>query len=247
MPNYKDMKKPFYVLYEDNHLIVVNKSAGVLVQGDSTGDKTLADYVKDYIKEKYNKPGDVFLGTVHRLDRPVSGIVVFARTSKALERMNELFRRRDVQKIYWAVVGKKPEKKSGKLTNYLVKNEEKNIVTAYDTEVKGSQKAELNYRYLGEINHFHLLEVNPITGRPHQIRVQLATMGCPIRGDVKYGFPRTNPEGNINLHARRLYFIHPVKKEPILCIAPLPENPFWEEFLELDSEEIKTENLDFLY
>src|SRR6218665_437701 len=241
------MKQPFYVLYEDNHLIIVNKAAGVLVQGDATGDKTLSDYVKDYIKEKYKKPGDVFLGTVHRLDRPVSGIVVFARTSKALERMNELFRRRDVQKTYWAVVGKRPENKSGKLTHFLLKNEEKNTVKAFDTEVKGSQKAELTYRYLGEINHYHLLEVNPVTGRPHQIRVQLATMGCPIRGDVKYGYPRTNPEGNINLHARRLYFIHPVKKEPILCKAPLPENPFWEEFLELETEEIKTENLDFLY
>ncbi|HEY1053564.1 RluA family pseudouridine synthase [Emticicia fontis] len=241
------MKQPFYVLYEDNHLIIVNKAAGVLVQGDATGDKTLSDYVKDYIKEKYNKPGDVFLGTVHRLDRPVSGIVVFARTSKALERMNEIFRRRDVQKTYWAVVGKKPEKKSGKLTHFLVKNEEKNTVKAFDTEVKGSQKAELTYRYLGEINHYHLLEVNPVTGRPHQIRVQLATMGCPIRGDVKYGYPRLNPEGNINLHARRLYFVHPVKKEPILIKAPLPENPFWEEFLELETEEIKTENLDFLY
>jgi 23S rRNA pseudouridine1911/1915/1917 synthase len=241
------MKQPFYVLYEDNHLIIVNKAAGVLVQGDATGDKTLSDYVKDYIKEKYNKPGDVFLGTVHRLDRPVSGIVVFARTSKALERMNEIFRRRDVQKTYWAVVGKKPEKKSGKLTHFLVKNEEKNTVKAFDTEVKGSQKAELTYRYLGEINHYHLLEVNPVTGRPHQIRVQLASMGCPIRGDVKYGYPRLNPEGNINLHARRLYFVHPVKKEPILIKAPLPENPFWEEFLELETEEIKTENLDFLY
>lgn len=241
------MKQPFYVLYEDNHLIIVNKSAGVLVQGDATGDKTLSDYVKDYIKEKYNKPGDVFLGTVHRLDRPVSGIVVFARTSKALERMNELFRRRDVQKTYWAVVGKRPENKGGKLTHFLLKNEEKNTVKAFDTEVPGSQKAELTYRYLGEINHYHLLEVNPVTGRPHQIRVQLATMGCPIRGDVKYGYPRLNPEGNINLHARRLYFVHPVKKEPILVKAPLPENPFWEEFLELETEEIKTENLDFLY
>jgi 23S rRNA pseudouridine1911/1915/1917 synthase len=241
------MKQPFYVLYEDNHLIIVNKAAGVLVQGDATGDKTLADYVKDYIKEKYNKPGDVFLGTVHRLDRPVSGIVVFARTSKALERMNEIFRRRDVQKTYWAVVGKKPEKKSGKLTHWLIKNEEKNTVKAFDTEVKGSQKAELTYRYLGEINHYHLLEVNPVTGRPHQIRVQLASMECPIRGDVKYGYPRANPDGSINLHARRLYFIHPVKKEPILIKAALPENPFWEEFLELETEEIKTENLDFLY
>ncbi|MFN8353924.1 MAG: RluA family pseudouridine synthase [Spirosomataceae bacterium] len=237
-------KKPFHVLYEDNHLIIVNKAAGVLVQGDETGDKTLADYVKDYIKTKYEKPGDVFLGTVHRLDRPVSGIVVFARTSKALERMNELFRKRDVQKTYWAVVRKKPAQNKGKLTHWLVKDEARNVVKAYTNEAPNSQKAELNYQYLGEINKNHLIEVNPITGRPHQIRVQLASMGCPIRGDVKYGFDRANPDGSINLHARRLYFVHPVKKEPVVIKAPVPENPFWEEFLELDREDIKLKNLD---
>jgi 23S rRNA pseudouridine1911/1915/1917 synthase len=240
-------KENLQILHEDNHLIIVNKRVGDLVQGDKTGDKPLSDVVKEYIKDKYNKPGDVFLGTVHRLDRPVSGLVVFARTSKALERMNELFRKREIQKTYWAVVGNKPEKKTGKLTNWLIKDEARNIVKAFDEEVEGSLKAELTYRYLGEINHSHLLEVNPITGRPHQIRVQLAKMGCPIRGDVKYGFPRPNLEGNINLHARRLYFVHPVKKEPIICKAALPENPFWEEFLELEPEDVKTENLDFLY
>ncbi|MFN3849078.1 MAG: RluA family pseudouridine synthase [Spirosomataceae bacterium] len=239
--------KAFHVVYEDNHLIIVNKAAGILVQPDETRDKTLSDYVKDYIKTKYNKPGEVFLGTVHRLDRPVSGLVVFARTSKALERMNELFRKRDIQKTYWAVVRNKPEKKQGRLVNWLVKNESTNTVTAYDHEVAGSQKAELNYRLLGEINKHFLIEVNPITGRPHQIRVQLATMGCPIRGDVKYGFPRANNDGSINLHARRLYFIHPVKKEPIICKAGVPENGFWEEFLELDKEEVKDDNLDFMY
>lgn len=241
------MKYPFHVIYEDNHLIIVNKPAGMLVQADETGDKTLSDYVKDYIKEKYDKPGAVFLGTVHRLDRPVSGIVVFARTSKALERMNELFRKRDVQKTYWAIVGRKPEKKSGKLTHWLVKNEAKNVTTAYDHEVKGALKSELNYRYVGEINHSHLIEVNPITGRPHQIRVQLASMGCPIRGDVKYGFPKANLDGNINLHARRLYFVHPIKKEPMIIKAAVPNNTFWEEFLELDTEEIKDDTLANLY
>lgn len=241
------MKKPFHVVYEDNHLIVVNKRAGVLVQGDDTGDTTLADFVKDYIKVKYNKPGDVFLGTVHRLDRPVSGLVVFARTSKALERMNELFRKRDVQKTYWAIVRKKPEQKKGKLTHWLVKDEATNKVTAYDYEVPHSQKAELNYVYVGEINKFHLIEVNPITGRPHQIRVQLASMGCPIRGDVKYGYDKANADGSINLHARRLYFVHPVKKEPMICKAPVPEIQFWEDFLELDYEEVKDKNLDFLH
>lgn len=243
----KQNQKPYHILYEDNHIILVNKAPGVIVHKDRTHDKPLEDFIKEYIKEKYDKPGDVFLGTVHRLDRPVSGLIVFARTSKALERMNEIFRKRQVQKTYWAIVGKKPPAKSGKLVNWLVKDEERNVVKAYDTEVPNSLKAELNYRYLGEINHNHLIEVNPITGRPHQIRVQLAHIGCPIRGDVKYGYPRLNPEGNINLHSRRIYFIHPVKKEPIVCKAPVPENPFWEEFLELDKEEFKIDNLDFLF
>ncbi|MDQ1086441.1 MULTISPECIES: RluA family pseudouridine synthase [unclassified Siphonobacter] len=230
------MAKPFNVVYEDNHLIIVNKAAGILVQGDQTGDKTLSDYVKEYISVKYNKPGAVFLGTVHRLDRPVSGLVVFARTSKGLERMNELFRRRDIQKTYWAVVGKKPEQKSGKLTHWLVKDEARNVVTAYDYERPGSQKAELTYKLIGEMNHHFLLEVNPVTGRPHQIRVQLASMGCPIRGDLKYGYPRPNPDASINLHARRLYFIHPIKNEAVICKAAVPQNSFWEEFLEFDEE-----------
>lgn len=243
----KKHKKPFVVVYEDNHLIVVNKEPGVLVQGDRTGDVTLGDMVKTYIKEKYEKPGEVFLGTVHRLDRPVSGLVVFARTSKALERMNEIFRKRQVQKTYWAVVGRKPAEEKGKLTHWLLKDEALNQVKAYDYEVTGSQKAELTYRLLGKVNEHYLLEVNPITGRPHQIRVQLATMGCPIRGDVKYGYPRLNPDACINLHARRLYFIHPVKKEPLICKAGVPNDPFWEEFLSLDTEDYKDKNLDFIY
>nr|WP_266369379.1 RluA family pseudouridine synthase [Tellurirhabdus rosea] len=243
----KKNSKGYVVVYEDNHLIVVNKEPGVLVQGDRTGDVTLSDLVKDYIREKYNKPGDVFLGTVHRLDRPVSGLVVFARTSKALERMNEIFRKRQVQKTYWAVSHRKPEKERGKLVHYLVKDENSNTVKAHEYEVPGSQKAELNYRLLGRINDHYLIEVEPITGRPHQIRVQLASMGCPIRGDVKYGHPRANQNGSINLHARRLYFVHPVKKEPLICKAGVPNDPFWEEFLELDDEEYKDKNLDFIY
>ncbi len=241
------MKKPFHVIYEDNHLIIVNKAAGVIVHADKTGDKTLEDFVKEYIKEKYNKPGDVFLGTVHRLDRPVSGLIIFARTSKGLERMNELFRKRDIQKTYWAITSRKPEKKTGKLTHWLVKDHDKNVVTAYDYPVENAQKAELNYRYLGTINKHHLIEIDPITGRPHQIRVQLASMGCPIRGDIKYGYDRPNPDGSINLHSRRVYFVHPIKKEPVLCRAAVPENAFWEEFLALDQEEIKDETIKYLH
>ncbi|GAB2764843.1 RNA pseudouridine synthase [Rhabdobacter roseus] len=240
-------KKPFQVIYEDNHIIVVNKEPGVLVQGDSTGDVCLLDMLKDYIKVQYEKPGAVFLGTVHRLDRPVSGLVVFARTSKALERMNELFRKRDVQKTYWAVVRQRPPHSKGKLVHWLSKDEKRNVTTAHDYEQPGTQRAELTYRVLGEINKFHLLEVHPITGRPHQIRVQLASMGCPIRGDVKYGYPKANMDASINLHARRLYFEHPVRKEPLICKAGVPANPFWEEFLSLDPEEIKDDTMGFLY
>lgn len=241
------MRKKLQVIYEDNHLVIVNKPAGVIVHADKTGDKTLEDFVKDYIKEKYNKPGDVFLGTVHRLDRPVSGLIIFARTSKGLERMNELFRKRDIQKTYWAITRRIPEPKKGKLTHYLVKDHDKNIVKAYDYPIEGSQKAELNYRYLGSLNKHHLIEVEPITGRPHQIRVQLASIGCPIRGDLKYGYDRPNPDGNINLHSRRVYFVHPIKNEPMLCRAALPENAFWEEFLELDDEKISLDMMKYLH
>ncbi|MCS6821879.1 MAG: RluA family pseudouridine synthase [Microscillaceae bacterium] len=232
------------IIYEDNHLLIVNKPNNLLVQGDQTGDVTLSDLAKQYIKEKYKKPGEVFLGVPHRLDRPVSGVVILCRTSKSLERMTELFRKREIQKTYWAVVKNKPPKKKGRLTHWLVKDEKKNIVTAYEQKVPNSQKAELRYRLLGKLNDHYLLEVEPLTGRPHQIRVQLAQMGCPIRGDVKYGFHKSNQDQSINLHARRVYFIHPVKKEPITCIASLPENDFWEQFLVLDDFEVKDKNLD---
>jgi 23S rRNA pseudouridine1911/1915/1917 synthase len=239
--------RPYTVVYEDNHLLIVNKAPGILVQGDSTGDIPLVEVLKDYIADKYQKPGAVFLHPVHRLDRPVSGLVVFARTSKGLERMNELFRKRDIQKIYWAVVRNKPPEKQDKLVGWISKDENKNKVTVYDYPAEDTLKAELSYRVIGEVNKHYLLEVEPLTGRPHQIRAQLAEIGCPIRGDLKYGYPRANADGSINLHARRLYFTHPIKKESVLCRAGVPGNPFWEEFVELFNEDIKTEHLAFLH
>lgn len=228
-------KYPFQVVYEDNHLIVVNKESGVLVQGDRTGDTTLSDYVKAYIKEKYDKPGNVYLGTVHRIDRPVSGLVMFARTSKALERMNKMMREKKIYKTYWAVVKKRPRESDGRLNHWLIKDSSKNMTKAYEEEKEGAQKATLTYKTLGKLNDHWLLEVSPITGRPHQIRVQLSTIGSPIRGDVKYGFAKFNPgKRDINLHARRLHFTHPVTKEPVTLVAGLPNNDFWEQFLTLD-------------
>jgi 23S rRNA pseudouridine1911/1915/1917 synthase len=215
------------VLYEDNHLLAINKSAGTLVQGDATGDKPLAEICKEYIKEKYQKPGDVFLGVVHRLDRPVSGVVVFARTSKALERMNELFREKQTKKVYWALVGKKPPQLQGTLVHWLVKDEKKNKTTAYKNEHPQGQRSELSYRLLKSVGRFFLLEVSPVTGRPHQIRVQLASMACPIVGDVKYGYPEPNADASICLHAHTLSFVHPVKKEPVTILADLPKQEFW--------------------
>ncbi len=241
------MNIPFQIIYEDNHLLIVNKPAGMLVQGDVTGDTPLVDHAKKYLREKFNKPGKVFAGVVHRLDRPVSGVVVIARTSKALERMNKLFRDRKVQKTYWAVVKKKPRYPKGKLIHWLLKDPAKNKVSCFDEETEGAQRAELSYRVLGKLNDHYLLEVQPVTGRPHQIRVQLSTIGCPIRGDVKYGFSKPNEDGSINLHSRKIYFVHPVQKEPVTYTAPLPENYFWEQFLSLEKIKIKDKQIDKLY
>jgi 23S rRNA pseudouridine1911/1915/1917 synthase len=228
--------KDFEVIYEDNHLLVVNKSSGILVQGDITGDIPLVELCKSYIKEKYHKPGAVFLGVVHRIDRPVSGIVVLARTSKALERMNELFREKETKKTYWAVIKNKPPHDQDVLIHWLLKDEKKNKTTAYLRETPGALRSELSYQVLGYNQGHFLLEVNPVTGRPHQIRVQLATMGCPIKGDVKYGFAEANLDGSICLHARKLAFVHPVKKESVQFEAPLPETEYWKYFSNLINE-----------
>jgi len=218
------------VLYEDNHLIAINKRAGDIVQVDETGDESLEDKVKKYIAKKYNKPNGAFLGVMHRLDRPVSGIIMFAKTSKALERMNALFKSRDIHKTYYAVVRKRPHPENGNLVHWLLKNPQKNITKAYDHEVPGSMRSELNYKLIGELDGYYLIEVDPITGRPQQIRVQLSTLGCPIVGDNKYGYPRGSLRKSISLHARKLQFIHPIKKEPVLIIAPFPKDGFWEKF-----------------
>jgi 23S rRNA pseudouridine1911/1915/1917 synthase len=218
------------VLYEDNHLLVINKPAGELVQGDETGDEPLVERCKKYIKEKYNKPGEVFLGVVHRLDRPVSGVVVFARTSKALQRMNEQFRDRQTRKTYWAIVKNKPMETSGTLVHWLVKNEKNNKVTAFPKDNKDGQRSELSYQLLKHQSGFYLLEVNPVTGRPHQIRVQLSSIGCPIVGDIKYGFDKPNSDKSICLHALQLQFMHPVKKENISIQAAPPKNELWNLF-----------------
>jgi 23S rRNA pseudouridine1911/1915/1917 synthase len=221
------------ILYEDNHLLVVNKQAGMLVQGDITGDEPLVEAGKTYLKEKYDKPGAVFLGVVHRLDRPVSGVVVLARTSKALSRMNRLFQTKEVQKTYWAIVSSKPKAVEGTLVHWLQKDSSRNVTKTFSKEVADSKRAELDYRLLAQQKEDFLLEVRPFTGRPHQIRVQLAAMGCPIKGDLKYGYPSPNPDQNIALHARRLSFIHPVKKEKISLEAPLPEVEYWQGFRHL--------------
>jgi 23S rRNA pseudouridine1911/1915/1917 synthase len=221
----------FSVIYEDNHLLIVNKAAGILVQGDETGDVPLSDLCKAYIKEKYKKPGAVFMGVVHRLDRPVSGIVALAKTSKALERMNALFRERETQKTYWAIVGSKPKVPSATLVHWLVKDEKKNKTTAYKNETPGALRSELSYHVIGDAKGNFLLEVKPVTGRPHQIRVQLASIGCVIKGDLKYGSPEANTDGSICLHARALEFVHPVKKENVRFEAPPPNNEYWNLFL----------------
>ena len=215
------------VVYEDNHIIIVNKTASEIVQGDKTGDVPLSETVKQYLKEKYQKPGNVFIGVTHRLDRPVSGLVVFAKTSKALSRLNEMFKNSEVKKTYWAIVKQTPAETEGELVNYLVRNEKQNKSYAYDTEKPGSKKAILHYRLIARSDNYSLLEVDLKTGRHHQIRCQLAKMGCPIKGDLKYGFPRSNPDASICLHARRVCFVHPVSKELIDVVAPVPSDNLW--------------------
>lgn len=222
------------VVYEDNHIIIVNKTASEIVQGDKTGDVPLSETVKQYLKEKYHKPGNVFIGVTHRLDRPVSGLVVFAKTSKALSRLNEMFKNSEVKKTYWAIVKQTPAETEGELVNYLVRNEKQNKSYAYDIEKPGSKKAILHYRLIARSDNYCLLEVDLKTGRHHQIRCQLAKMGCPIKGDLKYGFPRSNPDGSICLHARRVRFVHPVSKEQIDVVAPVPSDNLWRSFEERD-------------
>ncbi|MFR2510169.1 RluA family pseudouridine synthase [Odoribacter laneus] len=221
------------ILYEDNHIIAINKKTSDIVQADKSGDVPLSEEVKAYIKEKYNKPGEVFLGIPHRIDRPVSGVVLFARTTKALTRLNKMFQEHDeeIKKTYWAIVGNLPSQDSATLIHYMVRDTEKNKSHAYDKEKKGSKKAILEYKLIGRSQRYYLLEIKLLTGRHHQIRCQLAKIGCPIKGDLKYGFPRSNENGGISLHAREISFIHPVSKERITITAtpPLKDN-LWKEF-----------------
>lgn len=221
-------KNNLQILFEDNHLIIVNKRSGDIVQGDKTGDTPLSEIVKQYIKEKHHKPGNVFLGVVHRLDRPTTGIVVFAKTSKALERFNKMLRNKTVNKTYWAVVKNKPVKESDTLTGFLRKNPKNNKSTSYTSEIEGSKKAILHYKLIKSLNNYHLLEVDLETGRHHQIRCQLSAIGCPIKGDLKYGFDRSNKDASIHLHARKIEFTHPVSKKNISIIAPTPNDVIWE-------------------
>ena len=220
-------KDNLQVLFEDNHLIIVNKRAGDITQGDKTGDKPLSDVVKEYIKIKYKKPGNVFLGVVHRLDRPTSGIIIFARTSKALERLNKMLREKTIHKTYWAVVKNHPKKESDSLINYLKKNPKNNKSSVFNKEVSGSKKAILHYKSIKKLDNYSLLEVNLETGRHHQIRAQLSSIGSPIKGDLKYGFNRSNKDGSIHLHAKRIKFSHPVTKEIITVVAPTPNEVIW--------------------
>ena len=218
------------VLYEDNHIIIVYKQSGEIVQGDKTGDKPLSETIKEWIKQKYAKPGNVFLGVVHRLDRPVSGIVVFAKTSKALSRLNNMFRNGEVRKTYWAMVQTAPNMPEATLTNWLVRNEKQNKSYVYNNEMPNAKQAILKYKTIGQTEHYTLLEVNLLTGRHHQIRCQLAAMGCPIKGDLKYGARRSNPDGSISLLSHKVEFIHPVSKQKIVVVSPLPTEKVWENF-----------------
>ncbi len=227
------------IIYEDNHLIAINKRTGEIVQGDKTGDTPLSELLKQFVGAKYDKPGEVFMGVIHRIDRPVSGVVLFAKTSKALARMNELFRMRETTKIYWVVVQNKPENESGKLINWLQKNEKQNKSYVSKVEKKDFLICELDYKIIASSERYHLLEVHPLTGRHHQIRAQLSAMGCPIKGDLKYGSKRSNPDGSIHLHARRLSFTHPVKQESVTIAAPLPNERIWQVFNEMVKADVK--------
>jgi len=221
------------ILFEDNHIIAVNKNNSDIVQGDKTGDIPLSQKVKDYIKVKYNKPGEVYLGVTHRLDRPVSGAILFARTSKALTRLNEMFSKKEVKKTYWAIVKNKPEKHTATLKHYIFRDQKKNKSFAYDKEGKDTKLASLSYKLIASAENYYLLEVDLHTGRHHQIRCQLAKIGCPIKGDLKYGFSRSNPDGGISLHARKIEFVHPVKKEAVKIIADPPKNSLWDYFISI--------------
>ena len=221
-------KENLQVLFEDNHIIIINKRSGDITQGDKTGDKPLSDVVKKYVKEKYNKAGNVFLGVVHRLDRPTSGVIIFARTSKALERLNKMLRDKLIQKTYWAVVKDRPQKEKDTLINFLKKNPKNNKSSVYAKEIEGSKKAILHYQTVKKLDNYSLLEVDLETGRHHQIRAQLSAIGFPIKGDLKYGFNRSNKDGSIHLHAKKIEFIHPVTKEKISVLAPTPKEVIWE-------------------
>lgn len=220
-------KNNLQVLYEDNHIIIVNKRAGDIIQGDKTGDKPLSDIVKAYLKNKYNKPGNVYLGVVHRLDRPTSGVVLFSKTSKALPRLNKLFAEKKANKTYWALVKQLPPNKTDTLIHWLKKNPKNNKSTAFPNKTEHGKKGILHYSILKQLDHYSLLEISLETGRHHQIRVQLASIGCPIKGDLKYGFNRSNPDGSISLHARNLKFTHPVSNKEINITAPLPDLAIW--------------------
>lgn len=218
------------IVYEDNHLIIINKNPSEIVQGDKTGDIPLSETLKGYLKKKYKKQGNVYLGVVHRIDRPVSGCVIFAKTDKALSRMNKLIQEREIKKLYWAVVKNKPPKESERLSHFLVKNEKQNKSYAVKADVKNALKAEMEYKLIASSDNYFLLEIQLFTGRHHQIRAQLAEIGCPIKGDLKYGFPRSNQDASIHLHARKVEFVHPVSKEKISVIAPLPKDAIWSYF-----------------
>ena len=227
MNSQKNLFSHNQILFEDNHLIIINKLPSQIVQGDKTGDKPLSELLKNYLKEKYNKPGNVFLGVVHRLDRPVTGVVVYAKTSKALSRMNQMFREKEVSKIYWAIVKDPPKALSGELRHFIIRDRSKNKSYSHNKSVQGAKEGWLDYKLVTKSENYCLLEIDLFTGRHHQIRSQLSKIGCPVKGDLKYGFPRSNKNGGISLHARTLSFLHPVKKEPVKLIAKPPDERLW--------------------